>query len=112
MDCIFCRIIAGDIPATVAYRDDDVIAIHDVNPQAPQHLLVIPVQHYADVASVDESGNSRLMRNLFGVAAKLGRERSGNGFRIVVNSGPDGGQTVAHAHVHVLAGRPMEWPPG
>jgi histidine triad (HIT) family protein len=109
--CIFCRIAAGEIPSKTVYRDDDVIAVEDVNPQAPVHLLVLPVAHHADITKL--SAADPTMTQLFHVASTLGRERAGkNGFRIVVNTGPDGGQTVDHVHVHVLAGRPMSWPPG
>ncbi len=109
--CIFCRIAAGEIPSKAVYRDDDVVAIEDVNPQAPVHLLVMPITHYADITKLSDAAAT--MTKLFQVASTLGRERAGeNGFRIVVNTGPHGGQTVDHVHVHVLAGRPMTWPPG
>ena len=110
-DCIFCKIAAGGIAAKVVYRDERVVAIEDLNPQAPTHLLVMPVEHYDDISRVSE--NSALSGALMAVASKLGRERGGDcGFRLVVNTGADGGQTVGHLHVHVLAGRPMTWPPG
>lgn len=111
MSCIFCKVASGEIPATAVYRDDDVIAVADINPQAPKHTLVMPVKHYDSVAELAASGNDALMAKLFTVAAKIGAG-SAKGFRIVVNTGPDGGQTVDHVHVHVLAGRPMTWPPG
>jgi histidine triad (HIT) family protein len=110
-ECIFCKIVSGEVPAKVVYRDGDVVAIEDLNPQAPTHLLVMPVEHQADV--VEASANAALMGSLLSVASKLGRERGGaRGFRLVVNTGPEGGQTVNHLHVHVLAGRRMTWPPG
>jgi histidine triad (HIT) family protein len=112
MDCIFCKIAAGEIPANVVHRDDDLIAIVDVNPQAPQHLLVMPVKHYDNIAELAGAADADLMAKLFEKAAQLGREQSGSGFRLVVNTGADGGQTVDHLHVHVLAGRFMGWPPG
>lgn len=112
MDCIFCKIIAGDIPAHFVHRDEDVVVINDVNPQAPEHLLVIPVRHVTDVAELASLNDERLMAKLFEIAAQVGREQSENGFRLVVNTGPAGGQTVDHVHVHVLAGRLMHWPPG
>ncbi len=111
-DCIFCKIIAGEIPARFAHRDDDVVAFTDVNPQAPQHLLVMPVKHVENVATLAGSGDAALMAKLFGTAAQLGREQDAQGFRLVVNTGEHGGQTVPHVHVHVLAGRQMHWPPG
>jgi len=110
--CIFCRIASGEIASKELYRDDDVVAIEDVNPQAPVHLLVMPVVHRRNVAELADESDS-LTAKLFSVASNLGRERSaGNGFRLVVNTGEHGGQTVDHVHVHVLAGRPMHWPPG
>lgn len=110
-DCIFCKIASGAISANVVYRDDFVIAIEDLNPQAPTHLLVLPVAHHASV--VEASGDVALAARLTSVASRLGTEHGGNGgFRLVINTGPDGGQTVGHLHVHVLAGRRMTWPPG
>lgn len=111
MNCIFCKIAAGEIPAQFAHRDDDVIAVADVNPQAPQHLLVMPVKHVRDVAELAESQDRALLAKIFSVAAALGRQENA-GFRLVVNTGEEGGQTVEHLHVHVLAGRQMHWPPG
>ena len=112
MSCIFCKIIAGEIPARFAHRDAEVVAIADVNPQAPKHLLVIPVKHVETLPEFAASEPAALVAKLFAVAAKLGREQSAQGFRLVVNTGLEGGQTVDHVHVHVLAGRPMTWPPG
>lgn len=112
-DCIFCKIAAGEVPAKIVYRDDDVVAIEDLNPQAPAHLLVIPRDHFPTLVESIGDGGDALTAALFSVAARLGREHGGaGGFRLVVNTGPDGGQTVGHLHVHVLAGRPMAWPPG
>jgi histidine triad (HIT) family protein len=112
-DCIFCKIVAGEIPSSSVYRDDDVVAIEDVNPQAPAHLLVMPQRHHADIGELIESGDHALAAKLIAVATKLGREHGGgSGFRLVVNTGAYGGQTVDHLHVHVMAGRPMTWPPG
>ncbi len=111
-ECIFCSIIAGRVPATFVHRDDRIVVIADANPQAPQHLLVIPVVHCADLSEFVGSQPAAAVASLFGIAARMGRERGGDGFRIAVNTGPDGGQTVNHLHVHVLAGRPMQWPPG
>ena len=111
-ECIFCKIAAGTLPAQVVQRDTGLVAIEDRNPQAPTHLLVMPVEHHANLhdVAVDDPA---LMARLMELAAKLGRERGGDkGFRLVVNTGRDGGQTVDHVHVHVLAGRRMDWPPG
>ena len=110
--CIFCRIVAGEIPSSIAYRDEAVVAIEDLNPQAPSHALVLPVTHYASIAALTLADAS-LAAHLVEVASRLGTQRGGDrGFRLVVNSGSDGGQTVDHVHVHVLAGRSMSWPPG
>jgi histidine triad (HIT) family protein len=112
-DCIFCKIAAGDVPAKIVYRDDNVVAIEDLNPQAPAHLLVIPREHFPTLVESIANGGDALTAAVFSVAARLGREHGGaGGFRLVVNTGPDGGQTVGHVHVHVLAGRSMAWPPG
>lgn len=110
--CIFCKIIAGEIPAKFVHRDDDVVVIPDVNPQAPHHLLVMPVQHWPNLPELARSGPPELLGKLLGVAAQIGREQDERGFRIVANTGPAGGQTVDHVHIHVLAGRDMTWPPG
>jgi histidine triad (HIT) family protein len=111
--CIFCRIAAGDIPATVIDRAEGVIAIEDLSPQAPTHVLVLPREHHETVADLAASGDEALLGRIFATAANIGRQRGGNdGFRLVVNSGPNAGQSVGHLHVHVLAGRPLGWPPG
>lgn len=112
MDCLFCKIARGEIPATAVYRDDDVLAIEDINPQAPVHLLVMPTKHHANIGDLSDAQESALLARLIAVATKLGRERGGDGYRLVLNTGPDGGQTVDHLHVHVLAGRRLTWPPG
>lgn len=112
MECLFCRIATGEIPAKFVHEDADVVVIVDVNPQAPQHLLVLPRKHYANVAELAGFGPSDLMAKLFTIAAQVGREQDASGFRLVVNTGQEAGQTVDHVHVHVLAGRPMSWPPG
>lgn len=112
MSCIFCKIAAGGIAAHFAHRDEDVIAIADVNPQAPQHLLVLPVRHATNLPELAAAGDGALIAKLFATAAQLGREVSGDGFRLVVNTGELGGQTVDHVHIHILGGRQMHWPPG
>lgn len=111
MDCIFCKIAAGEIPVEPIYRDADVMAINDINPQAPNHVLVMPIRHVENVYEL-ANADPRLLGSLFTIAAKIGRELAGGGFRLVANTGAEGGQTVDHAHVHVLAGRLMHWPPG
>ena len=113
-DCIFCKIAAGEIPAKKLYEDERAIAIADIDPKAPLHALVIPKQHIASLAEVGASEQEKtLVGHLLGVANQLAQERGlSEGYRIVVNIGPDGGQTVDHLHVHLLGGRAMHWPPG
>jgi len=111
-DCLFCRIVAGEIPATRLHDDALVIAIRDINPQAPTHVLVLPVAHIASAADLTDA-DGPLLGRLFAVAADLARaEDLDGGWRLVSNIGADGGQTVDHLHVHLLGGRPMAWPPG
>jgi histidine triad (HIT) family protein len=112
-DCIFCRIVAGEIPAREVARSSDAVAFHDLNPQAPVHLLVVPTTHVDNVAGTDSDAGevivARTVRLAVRVARELGLEK---GYRLVLNSGSDGGQSVGHLHVHVLGGRRMTWPPG
>jgi len=111
-DCLFCRMASGEIPVDKVHEDDLVFAIRDNNPQAPTHVLVIPVQH---VASAAELGNQHagLIARLFTVAGDIARgDGLENGWRLVTNVGPDGGQSVNHLHLHLLGGRHMTWPPG
>ena len=111
-DCLFCRIIAGEIPAARVHEDEVVVAIRDVNPQAPTHVLVLPVTHVASAAHLTEA-DGPLLGRLFAVAADIARrEGLDRGWRLVSNVGPDAGQSVDHLHVHLLGGRPMTWPPG
>ena len=112
MDCLVCKIVAGEIPSKKLYEDDQVYAFYDIDPQAPVHFLVVPKQH---IASADEltPENSAVVAHIFEVAAKLAKELGlTNGYRIVNNCGEDGGQTVQHLHFHVLGGRSLAWPPG
>jgi histidine triad (HIT) family protein len=111
-DCIFCKIAAGSIPAKLVYEDDQVIAFSDLNPQAPTHILVIPRQHLGSLAGAT-SEHTPLLGQLLAAAAEVARQQSlANGYRIVINTGSDGGQTVGHLHLHILGGRSMHWPPG
>ena len=111
-DCLFCRIAAGQIPATKLHEDADVLAIRDINPQAPTHVLVIPVVHIASAADLTDA-DGPLLGRLFSIAAEIARsEGLDGGWRLVTNVGRDGGQSVDHLHLHVLGGRPMTWPPG
>lgn len=111
-DCIFCKIVAGQVPAKIVERGNGVVAIEDVNPQAPVHILVLPERHVTDVGEFGAAGSEAEIAQLMKTAAAIGRKRGAGGFRLVLNTGRDGGQTVDHLHVHVLAGRPMHWPPG
>jgi histidine triad (HIT) family protein len=113
-DCLFCRIVAGQIPAKVVRRNADAVAFQDINPQAPVHVLVIPTTHVAAVrAASGADGEAVLARSLAfaaEVATELGLDKGG--YRIVTNTGPDAGQSVDHLHFHVLGGRKLGWPPG
>lgn len=111
-ECIFCRIINGDMRATFVHRDADVVAIQDINPQAPVHLLVMPRTHIPRVLDL-KPDHSSIVGRIFTVAAALAREwKLDDGFRLVVNNGPQAGQSVEHLHVHLIGGRGMKWPPG
>lgn len=112
-DCIFCKIIAGEIPAKKVYEDDLMVAIEDIAPKAPLHLLLMPKRHFSnclDMAAQDEV----LVGHLYRIAGQLATEHgvSAGGFRLVQNNGPDAGQTVFHLHIHLLGGRELQWPPG
>ncbi len=112
MDCIFCKIAAGEIPSKKAYEDETVLAFYDLEPQAPVHILIIPKQHISSCAEISEE-NSAVISHIFEVAAKLGKELGlENGYRIVNNCGADGGQTVHHLHFHFMGGRQFGWPAG
>ena len=112
MDCLFCKIVSGDIPATLLYQDDDAIAFADINPQAPVHVLIIPRRHIVSLAAT-AAEDAGLVGHLHWIAAEIARDKGlSKGFRTVINSGDDGGQTVHHLHVHLLGGRHMAWPPG
>ena len=107
-ECLFCRIADHSIPVKAVFEDDLCLAFPDLNPQAPTHVLVIPKQHFDHVELVP----AELLGKLLNTAATLGNARLPGGHRIVVNTGPDGGQTVHHLHLHLLGGRHMGWPPG
>lgn len=111
--CLFCKIVAGDIPATIVARNDRAVAFRDIAPQAPTHALVIPVEHYPDLAAaaaVDPALVGDMVTLAAAVAAQDGVAESG--YRLVANTGRDAEQTVFHAHLHVLGGRSLTWPPG
>ncbi len=110
-NCLFCKIVAGQIPVVKLHEDDELLAFADINPQAPTHFLVIPKRHLSGMGTVgpaDEALIGKLMR----VGAELARANGAPSFRLVINNGVEAGQTVFHLHLHVLAGRPMRWPPG
>ena len=111
--CLFCKIRDGQIPAAITYRDEHVLAFKDISPKAPLHQLVVPLRHVARLVDA-EPDDASLLGRLMLAAAKLARDAgyAEPGFRVVMNSGPDAGQTVLHVHLHVLAGRSLEWPPG
>jgi histidine triad (HIT) family protein len=113
MDCIFCKIVEGDIPAEKVYEDDEIVAFSDIDPQAPVHVLVIPKRHIPNISEIT-TGDADLVGRLIAVGNRIAREKeiAGKGYRLVINSGPDGGQAVDHIHLHVLGGRKMTWPPG
>lgn len=112
-DCLFCKIVAGEIPAQVVLETDGTLAFRDINPQAPTHVLVIPKEHHADAAALAEAGGGladEVLRAAHAVAVREGVAEGG--YRIVFNTGADTGQTVFHVHAHVLGGRNLGWPPG
>lgn len=112
MSCLFCKIVDGSIPSTAVYQDDRCYAFADITPQAPTHVLVVPREH---IASLSQAGaeHPALLGHLLWVAAEIARTKGlGKGYRVVINNGPDGGQTVDHLHVHLLGGRALTWPPG
>jgi histidine triad (HIT) family protein len=112
MDCLFCKIAAGLIPVTRLYEDDQALAFPDINPQAPTHILIIPKRHIASLAHATPE-DAPLLGHLLATAATIATRQSlPNGYRTVINTGTDGGQTVHHLHLHLLGGRPMHWPPG
>lgn len=111
-DCIFCKIINGELPSKKVYEDEEILAFHDISPQAPVHVIIIPKVH---IASVDELPNEEqaVVGKIFGVIKSIAQELNlKQGYRIVVNCGEDGQQTVPHLHFHLIGGRKMTWPPG
>ncbi len=112
-DCIFCKIAAGDVPASIVKQDDLVVAFEDINPQAPIHIQIIPRKHIPSVLELD-SAQVDILARMVETANEIARERGldERGFRLVFNCGPEAGQTVPHLHLHLLGGRAMSWPPG
>ena len=112
MDCIFCKIANGEIPAEKVYEDERVVAFNDLSPQAPVHVLIIPKEHIASCDEVTEE-NCGVVGHIFAVASKIAKEKGlSNGYRIVNNCGEDGGQTVHHLHFHLMGGSEFTWPAG
>ena len=112
-NCIFCKIIAGEIPADLVYEDDVCAAFNDISPQAPTHILIIPREHLASLDEAEEKQKETLGHLLL-TAAKIARDKgfAGDGYRVVINTNENGGQTVFHLHVHLLGGRQFVFPPG
>jgi histidine triad (HIT) family protein len=111
-NCLFCKIAAGQIPATIVYQDQDVVAFRDINPQAPQHILLIPRRHIASMGELTTE-DGPLLASLFMTATRLAHDlKLDGGYRFVTNVGPDAGQSVLHLHFHLLGGRSLTWPPG
>ena len=112
MSCLFCKIVEGSIPSTPVYQDDQCYAFADIHPQAPVHVLIAPREHMVSIADADPDDRS-LLGNLIWTASEIARTKGlANGYRVVINTGSDGGQTVDHLHVHLLGGRSLTWPPG
>lgn len=110
-DCLFCKIIAGEIPSSKLYEDNLCYAFNDIAPQAPTHFLVIPKTHIASISEIDDS-NSAVAGHMLSVIAQLAKELGMESYRVVSNIGEQAGQSVRHLHFHVLSGRDMTWPPG
>ncbi len=108
-DCVFCKIVAGTIPSDAVYRDDRVLAFRDIHPAAPVHILIIPMEHITGVRDIDEA-KAGLLGHMMMVANKLAKDNgvAERGYRLVINSGPEGGQVVPHLHMHLLGGRPLQ----
>lgn len=113
-NCIFCKIVAGEIPAEIIYQDEYAVAFRDINPQAPVHVLVIPREHVASLTEAAQKDAALLLGHVMQAAARVAIEQglSGGGYRTVFNTGVGAGQSVFHLHAHVLGGRPLAWPPG
>jgi len=112
-DCLFCRIVAGEIPSTKVHDDDVVLAIRDIAPRAPTHILLLPRRHIASAADLTPD-DGELLGRIFGMAAEIARSEgiAARGYRVVTNVGTWGGQTVDHLHFHLMGGRAFDWPPG
>lgn len=111
-NCLFCKIVKGEIPANIVYKDDDLLAFRDINPQAPEHILIIPRRHISRVEKLEKT-DTELMGKLILAAKKIANElKLSKGYRLVFNNGPDAGQEVEHIHLHLMGGRKFSWPAG
>jgi histidine triad (HIT) family protein len=112
-DCLFCRIVAGEVPSTTVHQDDLVVAIRDIAPRSPTHILLMPRTHIASAADLTDA-DAPMLGRLFAIAARIARDEgiADDGYRLTSNVGRWGGQTVDHLHVHLMGGRPFGWPPG
>ena len=113
-NCLFCKIANGEISSNFIYEDESVVAFHDINPQAPQHVLIVPRKHIASISAFQDDDKDLAAHILVDVVPKLAKELNiaESGYRVVINTGDEGGQTVHHLHVHLIGGRSMQWPPG
>ena len=112
-DCLFCKVLSGDIPADIVHESDTTVAFRDINPQAPTHVLIIPREHIATINDLDKAQEA-LVGSLFSAAKEIAKEEglADDGYRVVMNCNEGAGQSVFHIHLHLLGGRPMVWPPG
>ena len=111
-DCLFCKIVLGEIPASKVFENDEFLAFNDIDPKAPVHVLVIPKKHFENISDLSKK-DEKLTSGLMSLASKIAeQEKWTNGFRVVLNTGLEGGQSVFHVHAHVLGGRSLTWPPG
>ena len=114
MDCLFCKITGGEIPSKFVYEDESVVAFRDINPQAPQHILIVPRKHIESINDFEDDDKDLVAHILVDVVPQLAKDLkiAESGYRVVINTGDEGGQTVHHLHVHLIGGRSMQWPPG
>ena len=114
MDCLFCKITGGEIPSKFVYEDESVVAFRDINPQAPQHILIVPRKHIESINAFEDDDKDLVAHILVDVVPQLAKDLkiAESGYRVVINTGDEGGQTVHHLHVHLIGGRSMQWPPG
>ncbi|MGB9791098.1 MAG: histidine triad nucleotide-binding protein [Thermacetogeniaceae bacterium] len=112
-DCVFCKIVSRQLSSSIVYEDEEFLAFRDINPVAPTHVLLIPKKHMSSLLDVPEQ-DAPLLGRLMSLAAKLAKDLglADEGFRVVINTGKNGGQTVGHLHLHLLGGRALQWPPG